>query len=191
MRHAYFHEDDYCQIEIIPIENLKFCLEQAGKIAEFSEKHRNGIGWDKIYLREENPKKISELNITIEKIREAFQEKLPEYDEVYTGYSSERILCNNTYAFGVDQGEILFLETDENGKLTSLWCSEPTTDLYCLPNYERFLLADWYWEFICPLADKATIEKYLTERERVFSEITKKWEEQRKKENKKWWKFWQ
>jgi|APMI01.1.fsa_nt_gi hypothetical protein len=191
MRHAYFHEDDYCQIEIIPIENLKFCLEQAGKIAEFSEKHRNGIGWDKIYLREENPKKISELNITIEKIREAFQEKLPEYDEVYTGYSSERILCNNTYAFGVDQGEILFLETDENGKLTSLWCSEPTTDLYCLPNYERFLLADWCWEFICPLADKATIEKYLTERERVFSEITKKWEEQRKKENKKWWKFWQ
>ncbi len=62
MRESYFHEDDYCQIEILPIDNLKFCLKQAGKISEFSEKHQNGIGWDAMYVREENPRKLSELD---------------------------------------------------------------------------------------------------------------------------------
>lgn len=191
MRQAYFHEDDYCQIEILPIENLKFCLDQAGKIAEFSEKHQNGIGWDEMYLREDNPKKISELDIALDEIRESFQGKLPEYDEVYIGYSSERTLCRKTYAFGKEQGETIFLEINDDGKLISLWCSEPSSDLYSLPNHERFLLADWGWEFICPLSDKVTLEEYLDERERVFSEMAKKWEEQRKIEGKKWWKFWQ
>ena len=191
MRQAYFHEDDYCQIEILPIENLKFCLEQAGKIAEFSKKHQNGIGWDEMYLREDNPKKISELDIALDEIRRSFQGELPEYDEVYTGYSSERTLCRKTYAFGKEQGETIFLETNDDEKLSSLWCSEPSADLYSLPSYERFLLADWGWEFICPLSDKATMEEYLAERERVFSEMARKWEEQRKIEGKKWWKFWQ
>ncbi len=190
MRQAYFHEDDYCQIEVLPLENLKFCLEQAGKIREFSEKHRNGLGWDDVYLREDNPRKIIELNITIEDVRNSLEGKLPEYDEVYTDYSSERTLCNRTHAFGKDQGEVIFMETDEDGKLISLWCSDPTTDLYFLPHCEKFLLADWGWEFICPLADKVRMKEYLTEREKVFSEMAKKWEEQRKSDSKKWWKFW-
>ncbi len=190
MRQTHFHEDDYCQIEILPVENLSFCLEQAGKIVEFSEKHRNGVGWDDVYLREENPKRILELNIAIEDVRQSLHGNLPEYDEVYTGYGSERTLCNRTYAFGKDHGEVIFMETNEDGKLTSLWCSDSTSDLYCLPNYERFLLADWGWEFICPLADKASMAEYLSEREKVFSELAKTWEGQQKTEGKKWWKFW-
>lgn len=135
-RQVYFHEDDYCQIDIFLIENLKFFLEQAGKIAEFSENHRNGIGWNEMYLREDNPKKISELNIAIEEIREPLQGKLLEHDEV-TPYNSWKILYNNnTYAFGEDQGEVIFLETNGDGKLTFLWCSDPTTDFYYLPNHE-------------------------------------------------------
>lgn len=43
MPSIYFHEDDFCQIEILPIENLGFCLKQAGCIEEFAKTHKSGI----------------------------------------------------------------------------------------------------------------------------------------------------
>lgn len=32
---AFVHEDDQCQIELSPAENLKFLLRQCGKIEDF------------------------------------------------------------------------------------------------------------------------------------------------------------
>jgi hypothetical protein len=189
MRESYFHEDDYCQIEILPVNNLKFCLEQAGKISEFSEKHQNGIGWDAMYVREDNPKKLSELGITLQKLRDALSEILPEYDEVYTGYSTSRVQCTNTYAFGQDNGETIFVEVNKSRIITSLWVSDPMPELLSLPKHERLLLADWGWEFICPLSNKIELENYLIERTKAFAEIISQWNAE-KKQNKKWWKFW-
>jgi len=62
---VYFHEDDYCQIELLPSTSWKFCFNQIKEIDEFSEKHKvkNGIGWDKIYIRKESPYKIESLII--------------------------------------------------------------------------------------------------------------------------------
>ena len=68
--------------------------------------------------------------------------------------------------------------------------SDPSSELFILPNHEKLLLADWGWEFICPLSAKNEFLEYLKEREKVFSDMTKKWEEQRKVQKKKWWKFW-
>lgn len=44
MREIFFHEDDYRQIEPQPLQNLPFCLEQAGMVDEFSRKQRDGVG---------------------------------------------------------------------------------------------------------------------------------------------------
>ena len=45
---VYFHEDDYCMLETLPIENLAFCMKQAGLIAEFSDEHWTGAGYTNI-----------------------------------------------------------------------------------------------------------------------------------------------
>jgi hypothetical protein len=71
MREAYFHEDDYCQIEVLPLDDLYFCLRQAGEIAEFSNEHRAGSSWDAMYIRGANPTPLASLNISLSQVREA------------------------------------------------------------------------------------------------------------------------
>lgn len=171
MRESYFHEDDYCQIEILPIDNLKFCLEQAAKISEFSEKHQNGMGWDAMYAREESPKKLLDLGITLQQLRDGLSEILPEYNEVYTGFGSSQIQCTNTHAFGQDNGETLFSEVNDSKKITSLWVSDSMPELLCLPKYDRLLLADWGWEFICPLSNKKQLESYFVAKKKALDEV--------------------
>lgn len=193
MRSAYFHEDDYCQIELLPLDNLEFCLKQAGEISQFSEEHWKGMGWDSVYVRKENPSKLSNLNIQLNDMRLAISETMPEYDEVYTGYRSYREKCVNTYAFGGDKSATLFFETDSSNIVLTAWCSDAMPELLDLKQSRDLLLADWGWGFICPLSDKERFENYLTEREKVFSELAEKWKVERierEKAKKKWWKFW-
>lgn len=51
----YFHEDDYCQVEILPVENLSFYKRQAREIEDFADEHREGVGFTDMYVREKKP----------------------------------------------------------------------------------------------------------------------------------------
>ena len=42
MRKIYFHEDDYCQLEVLPLAARQFCLQEMGEIDAFAEEHREG-----------------------------------------------------------------------------------------------------------------------------------------------------
>jgi hypothetical protein len=198
MREAYFHEDDYCQIEILPLDNLGFCLKQAETIADFSEAHRSGIGWDAMYMREENPSKLASMGITINALRRAIFKEMPEYDALYTGYSSYKEKCKKTFAFGNDNMPILFAETTENEVISAMWCSDPMQSLTLLPCSDRLLLADWGWSFICPIQDQHRLVEYLNERERSIIEFREKMERDKRAKDEvsahsntaKWWKFW-
>ncbi len=184
MREAYFHEDDYCQIEILPIEARKFCQMQIEKIADFSKAHQSGAGWDDIYLREAPPRKLAELGITLAEIRDALSERCPEYDAVYTGYSTVRSLCSDVHAFGEDDQPVIFAEVDKNEIIVSLWCSNPSRKLYLLPGIDHLLLVDWGWEFVAPLRDKSKVEDYIVKREKKLAELAEKWEAERKRRGK-------
>ena len=61
-RIAFFHEDDYCQREILPLAAKSFCLRQIKEINDFSQMHRaaNGLYTD-IYIREKPTHVIEEL----------------------------------------------------------------------------------------------------------------------------------
>jgi hypothetical protein len=198
MREAFFHEDDYCQIEVLPLDNLSFCLEQAGQIDEFSEEHRVGSFWDAMYIRAENPAKLASLRLTLSQIRDALVAEMPEFDSVLTGYSSYREPCPKVHGFGRDDSEVLFVEAADDQIVTAIWCSDPMPELQRLPRREHLLLADWGWSFICPLADTERFNIYLSERERVFRNLAEKWEAERQargevarpEEKKRWWKFW-
>ena len=100
MREAYYHEDDFCQVELLPIDNLQHCLAQMGEQQAFAAAHQSGAGWTDMYMRQEPPSRLVTLGITGEQLRLAVQAELPPYDAVFTGYSSYRVECRNVLAFG-------------------------------------------------------------------------------------------
>ena len=60
----FYHEDDFCQIEIVPKENLSELIKQADNISDFTSEN----GYSDIYVREENKvslktKKISKSEL--------------------------------------------------------------------------------------------------------------------------------
>jgi hypothetical protein len=48
MREAWFHEDDYCRVELLPEANWDFCVQQMRDLKEFGEAHWTGCGWSKM-----------------------------------------------------------------------------------------------------------------------------------------------
>ena len=59
----FYHEDDFCQIEIVPKENLSDLLKQADNINDFTAEN----GYSDIYVREENKVslKTKQMNLKI------------------------------------------------------------------------------------------------------------------------------
>ena len=55
MREAYYHEDDYCMIELLPLDNLQHCLTQMGEQQAFADAHRSGAGWTDMFVPEAPP----------------------------------------------------------------------------------------------------------------------------------------
>lgn len=198
MREVYFHEDDFCQIEILPLSNLEFCLQQAGLIEKFSEEHTEGAGYNDIYIREENPHKLSDLNITADVVRNCFSSLLPEYEKIYTGYSSYKELCKNIIAFGRDNEETIFFQINDSDIVETIWCSDLLNEILQLPNNNELLLADWASDFICPLSESSRIKDFIKQSELDNIEFTKQYEENRKtvqnstpvQVEKRWWEFW-
>lgn len=54
-RGKYFHEDDYCQQEILPIENWHDCAEQIGEIRESAQKSFDGTAGGPCSLEKKVP----------------------------------------------------------------------------------------------------------------------------------------
>ena len=80
MTEIYFHEDDYCQIEVLPVSNWEHCATQIGEIESFSEAHPapGGTGWTDMYVREENPFSLRDLGISRTTLASALREALPD-----------------------------------------------------------------------------------------------------------------
>ena len=56
MREAYYHEDDFCMIELLPLDNLQHCLTQMGEQQAFADAHKqclrfNQVGGDGLALQ--------------------------------------------------------------------------------------------------------------------------------------------
>lgn len=184
MRNIYFHEDDYCQIEILPVQNYAFCKEEIDKINGFSAEHQvaDGIGWTDVYIRNESPMTLEELKIPIEKLSASLQSVVSKFDSVYTGYSSYREACKSTLAYGDTDDVVVFYDFDkELNFVKNIWltldiCNQAQIDsakliLKALSGVYKFILVDWGWEFLSELEDIFEIEQYLNKREEVFKRI--------------------
>ena len=163
-RTVYFHEDDYCQIEILPLSAEKFCLKQIGEIFGFTEKHTEEYGFSDIYIRNENPHSIREAGISHEKISEIL-DFLPEFDEVTSEYLQWIEDSKPVFSRGIDNDTAVFWEKDENGIISAMWLG-----MYIIPEncymWHKILtapimLAYWNAGICIDLTDSEEIENYI------------------------------
>ncbi len=177
MREVYFHEDDYCQLELVAEANGRWCAEQMGKIDEFAAAHKADVGWTDIYVRSQNPRALSSVNICRSKFTEYMPSRMPHFDRVFTGYSSYRTECKNTIAFGPSDSLVAYAEFDDNDVISSVWFSLDlqSTDDVMIANelasaLSRWpvLLADWGWSQLIRLADADSLTQYFRGRVKVF-----------------------
>ncbi len=175
----YFHEDDYGQIEVLPKENLFHCKSQMGLIEDFSNEHRVGIGFSKIYVREENPISLTDLNINVKSFEAIVVQSLTKYDEVLTGYSSYREKCENTCALELGEYAHLYYSFEAE-IITNIWLvlNEFTEDhlqatlqvLQSISQLAELILVDWSWGEVIQLTNQTDLNKYLIEIMRLENE---------------------
>jgi len=199
LKEIYFHEDDYCQIELAPIENEEYIKQEIDAINSFSEQHKapNGIGWTEMYMRKEPQCTLKDKLIGINEFEETVGNAIGKYDEVYTGYSTYREKCKNTNGYGDDKVK-LFVEHN-GGIITHIWFDFLLADdetairlndiLMKITERYDLLFVHWPWGFYSrPRIDDGlfnTLKGASNELRNRLKEINDK-----KEKKKKWWEIW-
>ena len=175
-RIAFFHEDDYCQKEILPLTAKNFCLKQMGEINDFFQEHQLGSGlFTDIFIRENSPHGIEELGLCSEQLNVALS-FLPPYDLVETGYSSYREKSEATYGRGNGYEQNIFWSINESGVVNAIWLdigiASVAMDMWrkvliSLGKIAPVLLADWNCSLCVDLTNSSDIEEYIKEKSRL------------------------
>ena len=171
----FFHEDNYCQIELLPIENPLMKRSEADLTKDYSEKNLTEDGFISVTSISQTTYPINTLNITLKQFQIILNETcLFFYDKVYTGYSTQRIVKKNTHGFGFEN-YILFYEFDDN-VVTKCWIdyNSPSDTLNGYPEKLQaalfklgeifdLILIDWNEVVIVRLKNKVELVKYIKE----------------------------
>lgn len=177
MREVYFHEDDYCQLELVAAADADFCLRQMRQIEAFSNEHRDGEGWNDVLVRSAAPTPLSSLGISRGEFVESIPASLPAFDRVLTGYGSQSIVCKRTLAFGPHTGLVAFADVGEDDCVFAVWFTLDLTTpddvdvaLQLTKSLSRWpaALADWGWNTLLPLTESDVLTRYFRKRIEVF-----------------------
>lgn len=174
MTEIYLHEDDFGQIEILPLSLWQYCAGKMREIDEFSERHKTDFGWNEIYVRDEPPESLSDLSISLSDFKNSAEQTLIPYSKVTTGYSSHVETCENCFAWGIaDKSLSIFCAVTKKNEISHI-----TLDFGCfdentlkaaletfanLPKSNELIIADWRWSRLAKLADEKSLRDYLTE----------------------------
>jgi hypothetical protein len=172
MKELYFHEDFYCQVELLPISALESSEGAMGDIDTFSDAHGNGTGWTALYLRQDHSQHLRSLGIPINAVTAALDPILEPVDEIYTGYSTYRERCNNTRAWTLPCHTALLADYNEAGIVGHLWIiNEPPAPeninqfwqaLRFFSEYGDFFIADWNLSIAVACKDDDKLMRYLS-----------------------------
>lgn len=171
MNTAFFHEDDYCQVEVLPALARGYCLAEMGRIDHCAEAHWDGTGFTDMYLRGKPPVPLASLGSTLAQWASALGPLAPRFNQVLTGYSSYREPCPSVVGWGFSDGEAVFAVVSGAGAVgpVSLSLNGITAErvrlwsrlLRSLPFAAELLIADWSASRVVLLADEPALEAYL------------------------------
>ncbi|KSA11582.1 hypothetical protein [Maribacter dokdonensis] len=161
----FYHEDDFCQIEIVPKENLSDLLKQADNINDFTAEN----GYSDIYVREENKVSLKTKQIDKSELENLLAKLGTEkHTEITTGYGSDyRVKSENTIGYGKDYSAVYF--DFDNELVNNIWI----TNLSGLNNENvikvfseigekwNLVMMDWNRSELINLSNKKMIEKYI------------------------------
>jgi hypothetical protein len=179
---AFFHEDDFGAVEILPVEAWVHCERQLGRIAEHDVKHRapDGQGWTALYLREDAPTSLADLSLTLAELDAALSPHLPSTEDVTTGYSTHREPVKRMRAWVVGGYMALYASWDEGGRVLSIFCTssyvapekQPAflAALKALGALRPLLLVDWHADALLRLDDMELLQRWLNGEEDAESE---------------------
>lgn len=165
-------EDDYCQIEIVPSENISFIVKESAEINKLAQKSRSIFGFTETFER--SPIKFPTLS---KEIRAHYFEhtlsenKLPIIKHIK--YQTSKIIdCSNssTKAYGFFNF-VIFFET-ESEFVKHIWLSTGLivdmrqvdllkNFLYNLGEENDFILINWNSLELVDLRNRNEIEEYL------------------------------
>jgi hypothetical protein len=173
-RAIYFHEDDFCQQQLLPARALEHVRSELRKINEFSEAHRSpdGLSWSDVYVRDESAE-LNTLKLTRGQFVEAVS-NLPAFDTVYTGYSTHKKACKSTCAFGFDPQCSLIADWDDAEIIKSIWAQLFSQDsqhiegiaksVKALGAVEPLIYVDWAWGYVCDSQNEGEFITLLTDK---------------------------
>ena len=165
----FYHEDDYCMIELTPKENIQALKEESDTINAKAEKNFDGNGYKDIHVIKDDRVKldIRKINPTdLEKIID--KTGLKKAALVTTGYGQTyREESKNTFGFGKDYSVIYYSVKDN--VVDRIWFTNPSSldkqkTVSCLSEIGKkwdLVLMDWFQTRIVDLSDKNGIDKYL------------------------------
>jgi len=170
----YLHEDLYCQVELLPLENTNTLETENKKIDEFAKEHSDGAGFTDIYARDESKIKTSEKGIHLD-VFESLIISLGfvKMRNVYSGYGNYKEKCQNTNAYSID-GATFFCDY-KNGVINNIWLDgfrfnnesdfvkEMTEGLFQIGKKWKLTLNDWDLTERINLENKFAIELYIKE----------------------------
>ncbi len=194
MREVFYHEDDYCQRELVSEQNWQFCAEQMGRINEFSAAHKADMGWTDVYALPANPTPLSTVSITRSNFIACMPSSMAPFDRVFTGYGEYRTECVRTIAFGPNSLLVAYAELDDKDVVQAVWFTfdlmtpeDVATAIDLAHGLSRWplLMADWGWSRLLRLDDTEGLMQYFNERVKVFGQM-----QSCKGPRRPWWKFW-
>jgi hypothetical protein len=165
-REVYFHEDDYCQQQLLPRETTTHAESELRKIDEFSATHvaPGGLGWTDVYMREEAPAQFAELQMKRREFDALVSPIFPAFDRVMTGYSSHREVCKRTAAWGLSQGCVMFADWSDAGVITNVWSRFFDSEeeqirtaarvVAALGRIHPLVFVDWAWGYTCEATEE-------------------------------------
>ena len=167
-----FWEDDYCQIEIVPRENIEHIDKSIKQIDEFTEKTRTEYGFTDIFVREGLP--FPTIN---EELRTDYFEKLlaeKGFEKAikirYDGYTITE--CSKTTSNAFSLPCFNFFYDCEDEFIKNIWISislitstehysKILETLYELGEGCDLVLIDWNSSELIDLTNRKQIESYL------------------------------
>ncbi|MEJ2880387.1 hypothetical protein [Pedobacter sp. GR22-6] len=165
-------EDDYCQVELVPKENLPFLQQQMKELELFDQEHRTDYGYTDIVQREDHPVKTISCEFRADYLKVALSSfKLPELHHMrYEAGEIRSLKKSKTKAYGFESFT-LFFEIEEE-YVATIWLKfhliTSVTEydiildaLYHLGEETNLLLVDWNAVEIIDLSNKVQINGYL------------------------------